>query len=349
MLEESGLLFSVAKPALVDQSIDHAMDLRIVEKDSEQRRAAVLFPAQYLPRLINFLDQANQASKNWAPGHKIEINVRNTYDLETSRVQGDLLELFRLLNNLGDVSVQGDRLLPGYAEGLKKNMTASEFTPSAFLATLTSLADRADEARDKGEVQTAAQIAQSCIIALTYGYLTRPEPLHSEPEEFTRGIQRLRWRCELQAARSLFELHRSDVEDGGKWLSSPTLSAEKKKALAKDMLAAETAASQALSLATDSNNHESNPWFQSLPVELIPPNNVTWYTDEERGMTWYTSGLVHMALGENLFAAGDLERANGLCPDGEGFAKAFEKAREAIDWNVKPGTGMKDAVSLAKD
>lgn len=350
MIKDSGLLFSVATPELIERSEQHAMDLSVTEKDSTHKRAVVMFPAQYLPRLINFLDQASRAAKNWATVRKIHIAVRNTYGFPIARLQGDLLELFRLLTNFGGVAIDGDALLPAYISGLKDDMKTPGFTATGFLENVLALVDGAEKAHNEGSFRNAADLAQSCIIALTYAFLTRAEALHAEPEAFTRNIQRLRWRCELVVAKALFALHQSDANKGGKWLSAPhsSQSAEKLAEIARNILAAETAASQALSIVTDSTNPTSNPWFQSLPVELTPTNKSAWFGDGERGMTWYVCGLIHAALGEHLFAAGDLERACGLCPTGEGFAEAFEKARGSIDWNVKPGSGIKTAARLAK-
>lgn len=350
MIEDSGLLFSVATPELIERSEQHAMDLFITEKDSTQKRAVIILPAQYLPRLVNFLDQASRAAKNWAPAHKLRIAVRNTYGFPIARLQGDLLELFRLLTSLSGVDIIGDAPLPAYVAGLKNDMMAPGFTASGFLKNVAVLVEEADKAYEKGTFRNSADLAQSCTIALTYAFLTRPEALHSEPESFTRDIQRLRWRCELLVAKALFALHWRHTDNGGKWLSSPSSnqSVAHLQKIATDMLAAETAASQALSLATDSPSPTSNPWFQTLPAELIPTNKSTWFGDEERGMTWYVCGLVHAALGEHLFAAGDLERACGLCPNGEGFADAFEKVRGDIDWSAKPGSGIKAAARLAK-
>lgn len=349
MLEDSGVLFSVARPDKVAQCTRHAMDVSIFEKNSMQKRAVVLFPAQYLPRMINFFDQASRASSSWAPNHALHIRVLNTYDFPLARLQGDLLELFRLLVNLGAADIDSENLLPEYAQGLQTNMLASQFTAEGFLETVTTLADRAEEAERGRDFASAAQLAQSCIIALTYAYLTRAEPLHTVPEGFMQKVQRLRWRCEISMGKALLRVHQRELDDAGSnWSDSTALSSEKKTEIAKDLLAAEVAASQALSLANDSPNPASNPWFQSLPAELIPPNKAEWFTDEERGTSWYVCGLVHTALGENLFAAGDLERACGLFPGGEGFEKAFEVARENIDWKVKPGTGMKTAARIAK-
>jgi hypothetical protein len=347
MLTDSGLLFTSAEPGdeKLKRCTQHAMDLSVVEKNSSQKRAVVVFPAQYLPRLINFFDQASRAQKSWAGNHALHIMVRETYEFPVARLQGDLLELFRLLSGVGKVEIEGANLLPGYKEGLMADMMAEEFTAEGFLKSVTGMADRADEARDAKEWTLAAQLAQSIIIALTYAYLTRAEVLHSQPEAFTRAIQHLRWRCELLHGNSLLALHQQESGTDA-WLTNS--SSDEKRDLAKDLLAAETSVSQALSLATDSPNPVANPWFQSLPVELIPPNRKEWFTDEERGLSWYACGLTHMALGECLFAAGDLERACELYPSGEGFEKAFEKAREGIDWYVKPGMGMKKAVRLAR-
>ncbi|KAF2185260.1 hypothetical protein K469DRAFT_165480 [Zopfia rhizophila CBS 207.26] len=347
MLEDSGVLFSVASPETVEKSKSHAMDLSIVEKNSSQKRATVLFPAQYLPRLINFLDQAGNATKKWGPSHSIFINVLNTYNFPIARLQGDLLELFRLLTNIGNVEVDSKNLLPGYAESLQQSMTVASFDPQAWLTAVTEIADSADAAREARNWEIGNQHGQSAIIALTYAYLTRAEPLHSQPEDFSKSVQRLRWRCELGIGKAMFKQHQKATESKD-WLTDPKVPLEERKAIARDMLLAETSTSQALSLATDSPNPSSNPWFQTLPAETIPPNKATWFTDEERGITWYACGIVHMVLGEYLFAAGDLERAVGLRPEGKNFEDAFAKAREGIDWKVRPGTGLRRAARLAR-
>ncbi|KAF2658435.1 hypothetical protein K491DRAFT_690174 [Lophiostoma macrostomum CBS 122681] len=355
LLADSGLLYAAPPLSHLENSKQHVLDLSLTEKSSAQKRAAIIFPAQYLPRLINFLDQASQTTKAWAPSHALFIEVRNTYDYPLAKLQGDALELFRLLSNLGKVEIDGKNLLPGYAEGLASSMMASSFTAPAFLETATHMADAADAAREKRDWALGHQHAQSCIIALTYAYLTRAELLHSQPEAFTRDIQRLRWRCELGIAKALFKQHQAATASGAEWLMSDSAQAnlsaaeaEKRKQIATDLLIAETAASAALSLATDSPNPASNPWFQSLPAELIPPNKAEWFSDAETALSWYACGIVHTALGENLFAAGDLERACGLKADGKNFAEAFERAREGIDWEVKPGTGLRRAAKLAR-
>ena len=62
----------------------------------------------------------------------------------------------------------------------------------------------------------------------------------------------------------------------------------------------------------------------------------------------YACGIVHTVLGECLFAAGDLERACQLHPGGKNFEDAFRRAREGIDWKVRPGHGIERAGVLAK-
>ena len=79
LLEDSGLLFSTSKGELVEKATRHALEVVLVEKNSSQKRASVMFPAQYLPRLINFLDQASRATKTWAQGRSLFLNVVNTY------------------------------------------------------------------------------------------------------------------------------------------------------------------------------------------------------------------------------------------------------------------------------
>ncbi|KAJ4297681.1 hypothetical protein N0V90_005575 [Kalmusia sp. IMI 367209] len=347
MLEDSGVLFSVAGPEYVERCKAHAMDVTIVEKNSAQKRAVVMFPAQYLPRMINFLEQASGASGSWAPSHALFLSVLNTYGLEVPRLQGDLLELFRLITNLGAVTVDKANLLPEYAEGLQSSMMAATFDADAWIAAVTEMTDRAEQAHESKDYVTAAQHAQAAIISMTYAYLTRAETLHSQPESFTKTVQRLRWRTEIGLASILHSKH-SALAASSDWLTSASTPPEARKQAAIDLLAAETAASRALSLATDSPSPASNPWFRSLPAELIPPNKVEWFGDDETGKSWYVLGLLHMALGECLFAAGDLERAQGLCKSvGQDVEAAFGKAREGINWEVRPGVGLRKTMKVA--
>ncbi|KAI8935035.1 hypothetical protein NX059_008699 [Plenodomus lindquistii] len=357
MLEDSGLLFYTAEPEIMEKSTQHAMELALVEKNSSMKRAMVMFPAQYLPRLINFLDQASRASTSWAPSHTLFINVVNTYTYPISKLQGDLLELFRLLTNLGGATVDPKNLLPRYAEGLSSCMTSPAFSAQDWLTSISDLADAADAAREDSNDTLAIEYSQAVIIALTYGYLTHAEALHSqEGDTFHKAIQRLRWRTELGVGISLSLQHRSTTTSRD-WLNtSPPTTAI--KAAAGDLLQAEKSISSALSLAQDSPTPTHNPWFHSLPVELIPPNKPSFFTDQEKAQTWYALGTVHTALGEYLFACGDFERALELWGQ-EGRDKiegAFEKARRGIDgdvesmWEgrVRPGSGLRKAAVLAR-
>jgi hypothetical protein len=357
MLEDSGLLFSTASPDLLENSKRHALELVLVENNSSQKRASVMFPAQYLPRLINFFSQASQSTKSWSPAHSVFINLMDTYDFPVSRLQGDLLELFRMLSNLGSATIDSRHLLPRYAEGLQANITAPSFTADYWLQTITELADLADAAREKEDYKIANEYSQTVVIALTYGYLTQPETLHSQAEEFHKAVQRLRWRTELGVGIALSLLHKDFTSANKNWLfDTPN---QQSVNAARNLLLAEAAHSRALSLSTDSPSPTSNPWFLSLPVELIPPNKPTWFTDLERAQTWYALGIVHAALGEKLFAAGDMERALELWGDSDGKAKvenAFEKIRLGIDeqkegmWKgeVRPGSGLNRAGRVAR-
>ncbi|KAF2847134.1 hypothetical protein T440DRAFT_539974 [Plenodomus tracheiphilus IPT5] len=357
MLEDSGLLFYTAPSEILEKSAQHAMEIALVEKNSSMKRAMIIFPAQYLPRLINFIDQASRASSSWAPSHTLFINVLNTYTYHVSKVQGDLLELFRLLTNLGGVTVDPRNLLPRYAEGLNACMTSPKFEVDNWLRSVSELADLSDAAREESNDTLAKEYGQAVIIALTYGYLTHSEALHSqEGDTFNKSVQRLRWRTEFGVGISLSLLHRATTTSRD-WLNTNPPTPEIKTA-ARDLLQAEKSISAALSLSTDSPTPTHNPWFHSLPVELIPPNKPAFFTDQERAQTWYALGTVHTALGEYLFACGDFERALELWGS-EGREKiegAFEKARKGIDgdvegmWEgkVRPGSGLKRAAVLAR-
>ncbi|KAF2263163.1 hypothetical protein CC78DRAFT_569191 [Lojkania enalia] len=350
MLEDSGLLFSTTTTERLDRVKNHAMDLTVLEKNSSQLRASVMFPAQYLPRLINFLNEASKTTASWSQHHSLFINVLNTYDFPLAKLQGDLLELFRLLTNLGAVTIDNENLLPGYAQDLQESMTAASFTATHWLGALLQLAEQGDENLRGKKFALAKEYYEAVIIALTYGYLTRAEVLHTQAESFPEAIQHLRWRCELHLSKSLSGLE-SSIAGTGNSLTDADLSS-KRRLIAKDMLQAESSASRALSLSTDSPSPSSNPWFATIPAETIPPNKAEWFTDAERGQSWLQCGVAHMALGEYLFAAGDLERASRLLQGNEELGKEvedrFAEAREKIDWNIRPGVGLEKAARLVR-
>lgn len=362
MLVDSGILFA-ASPAL-DTSSHHALDISLVEKESTKKRAVVIFPAQYLPRLINFLREAGQVTKSWGSTRSLHLSLLNSYSFPTSRLQGDLLEPFRVLKGFSSVTIDAQHTLPHYAAGLSASIMSSSFEPQHWLDTITELADLSDAARETtsngaADYVLSAEYAQAVIVALTYGFLTSAEAIHGpdHAEETFKSIQRLRWRVEVGLGITLSLQHRA-LDTHKDWLSDAGLALQTRKIAARDLLLAEKSISKALSLATDSPSPAENPWFLSLPVELIPPNKQTWFSEVERAQTWYALGVVHTSLGEYLFAAGAFERALAMW-GGEGIEKveaAFEKARAGIESDregmfkgrVQPGSGMRRAARVAR-
>ncbi|KAF2639131.1 hypothetical protein P280DRAFT_54169 [Massarina eburnea CBS 473.64] len=346
MLEDSGVLFSVAENEKVEECNSHAMDIVLVEKSSAVKRATVMFPAQYLPRLVNFMEQASRASGSWAASHALYLTLRNTYEKEVASVQGDLLEGWRLLTGMGKVGVDKDNTLEGYAEGLEDSMLAAGFDAEKWLETVRGMVTKAEDAKHAKDYETAAQHCKAAIISMTYGYLTRAESLHSQPEAFHKSIQRLRYTTELTLGTSLLAPHTDLLTTTPlSWLSTLTLS---RAQTATRLLAAEIALSRALSISTDSPSPASNPWYRSLPPELIPPNNATWFSEAEQGRSWFERGRAHLALGEPLFAAGDLERAERMLQGDKEVGETFERARETIDWSTSPGCNTRLVARAAR-
>ncbi|CAI6252742.1 unnamed protein product [Periconia digitata] len=366
MLEESGVLFAATKDDSISRSQQHALDMTLVEKNSSQKRATVMFPAQYLPRLINFMEQAGRTSKAWGKGHALFLTLKGVHGMEIASVQGDLLEGFRALTGLSKVVVDGKEILPGYAESLAESMMTDTFDVEAWFNSLKETLTRAREDQSGKNYQESVQQCRSAIIALTYGYLTRAELLHSQPEAFHKRIQRLRFDLESNLSASL--LAASPVFMDSKpleWLSLPSMPLATRHHTAAALLSAETASSHALSLATDSPSPSSNPWYRSLPPELIPPNKEAWFTDTDRAHAWLGLGKAHYAVGECLFAAGDLERAERILaekaePESNQHDETintarsevkvwFERARDGINWNVRPGSSLRKVAMLARN
>ena len=270
-----------------------------------------------------------------------------------------------MLKGFSSVTIDAQLTLPHYTAGLIASMTSRAFDTLHWLDTITELADLSDAARETTEngvadYRLSVEYAQAVIVALTYGFLTSAEAIHgpSHAEATFKAIQRLRWRVELGLGIALSLQHRA-LDTHKDWLSSADLPVEQRKQAARDMLLAEKSISKALSLATDSPSPSENPWFLSLPVELIPPNQSAWFTELERAQTWYALGVVHTSLGEYLFAAGAFERALGTWGSNEGVERveaAFEKARIGIESDregmfagrVQPGTGLKRAANIAR-
>ncbi|KAF1360030.1 hypothetical protein EJ07DRAFT_117324 [Lizonia empirigonia] len=365
MLIDSGILFAPASPATLAASTQHALSVSLVEKDSTQTRATVVFPAQYLPRLVNFLREAGSVTQTWGATRTLSMQVENTYGFPVSKLQGDLLEPFRVLKGFSAVTVAPQHTLPHYAAGLSTNMTSAAFDVQAWLATLSELADLSDAARTTTENGAAdyplsSEYAQAVIIALTYGFLTAAEAIHGPTcaDATFKTVQRLRWRAELGLGLALTLQHQA-LDTHKDWLTDTALPVTTRTRAARDLLLAESSISKALSLATDSPSPAENPWFLSLPVELIPPNKPGWFADLERAHSWYALGVVHTRLGEYLFAAGACERALGLWGAAEGVERvrsAFEKARMGVESDresmfegrVQPGSGLKRAAGVAR-
>lgn len=364
MLVDSGLLFAATPASTVEASTQHALDIKLVEKGSQKKRATVMFPAQYLPRLINFLRSAGEVTKSWGSTRALHLAILNSYSFPTSRLQGDLLEPFRVLKGFSSVTISPTHTLPHYTSGLGSSLTAKTFSVQHWIDTVTELADLSDTARittynGVADYSLSIEYAQSVIVALTYGFLTSAEAIHgpAHAEETFRAIQRLRWRTELGLGIALSLQHKA-LDTHKDWLSDESSPMQKRKEAAAALLLAERSIDKALSLATDSPSPAQNPWFRSLPVELIPPNKASWFSDPERAQTWYALGVVHCSLGEYLFAAGAFERALGMWGPGEGVEKvesAFGKARAGIESDregmmrgvVKPGSGLRRAARVA--
>ncbi|KAF1924653.1 uncharacterized protein M421DRAFT_273736 [Didymella exigua CBS 183.55] len=365
MLIDSGLLFAAPPVSMLETSTHHALDVDLIEKNSEKKRATIMFPAQYLPRLINFLRSAGEVTKTWGNTRTLHLAIVNSYSFPTSRLQGDLLEPFRVLKGFSSVTIAPAHTLPHYTSGLSSSITTKTFDASHWIETVTELADLSDAARATTTAGAAdhalsAEYAQAVVVALTYGFLTSAEEIHgpAHAEETFKAIQRLRWRVELGLGIALSLQHKS-LDSHKDWLTDDAVPALQRKAAARDLLLAETSISRALSLATDSPSPAENPWYLSLPVELIPPNKPGWFEEQERAQTWYALGVVHTSLGEYLFAAGAFERALGMWGAGEGVEKveaAFEKARIGIESDregmfkgrVQPGSGLRRAARVAK-
>ncbi|KAF3048199.1 hypothetical protein E8E12_011201 [Didymella heteroderae] len=365
MLIDSGLLFAAPPASTLEASTHHALDVTLVEKDSEKKRATVMFPAQYLPRLINFVRSAGEVTKSWGSTRTLHLAMLNSYSFSTSRLQGDLLEPFRVLKGFSSVTISPTHTLPHYTSGLSSSLTTKTFSVQQWLETITELADLSDAARSTtpsgaANYPLSIEYASSVIVAFTYGFLTSAEAIHgpSHAEETFKAIQRLRWRVELGLGIALSLQHKA-LDSHKDWLVDAAIPARQRQQAAEDLLCAESSIDKALSLATDSPSPASNPWFLSLPVELIPPNKAGWFSEAERAQTWYALGVVHCSLGEYLFAAGAFERALGMWGQNDGVEKverAFEKARCGIEsdregmfkGHVQPGSGLRRAARVAR-
>ena len=350
----SGVLFAASTPDVAAACTQHVLDVSLTEGDCTVRTAAVLFPAQYLPRLVNYMREKTAADQTWPTHHSLAIALQNTYTFPPSRLQGDVLEPFRALHSFHHATIAPTHVLAGYATGLASALMQPAPSADTWLSSLTHLSTLSDAARAAEDYTTAAEYSHATTIALTYGFLTRTLPTSAA---FARSAQRLRWHTELSLGISLTLAHRA-LDTHASWLHDAALPLSVRAPAACALLVAETALSRALSLATDAPSPASNPWFATLPAALIPLNRGAWFSGAERAQTWYALGVVQVMLGEFLFGAGALARALvGWAGAGkERVECVFAKARAGVDRVAAgmvpglgaPGEGLRRARRVAE-
>ncbi|OCK75365.1 hypothetical protein K432DRAFT_174564 [Lepidopterella palustris CBS 459.81] len=331
-LLSNGLLFSVASPPKVAASTLHALDVSLVMEHSSVMRASVIFPAQYLPRLLVFLSLQNESNASWGPSHALTLSIRNTYAFPTVHLQGDLLEPFRLLHNLSRVEVSATHISPYYAHSLERDMTRPSFSASAWLAGVMEQKEQGNVWFRRGEYEEALQCYAMAVIMLQSTYRSRGEELEAQSSSFNKEVNRLRWQCECNIAFC-------GVQLGTEWDGSSVEHAR----TAQRLMTAESAAQNALYLVTA--NEAQNPWL--LTAASVPENQADFYTDAERAKTWFRMGNVHAALKEWIWACGYFERAQELAPKDEAIRKKFAEARDKVDGRVVPGKHYKRARNMA--
>lgn len=278
---ESGILFSKANPQSVERCTQHVMDLELTvdlgsavmdKTQTLPKRAEVLSPALYLPRLITYIADLQHRDRATALAHHkpevwINIRVRNIYSHCISTLQADILEPFRFLERISGVALSADNhiLLPGYAEGLRSSMLDPEgFSVESLLDSVSDLAARGAavlKTQEEGrKADLAVEYAHTGVMILTSAYLMRGEKILTLPESIVKEVQRLRWKCEVLAARTLYAVHEQAVENETEynWLFSARVTEKGKKTMARDLLQAERRATSAVYLRTTFYNPSSS-------------------------------------------------------------------------------------------
>ncbi|KAL8924536.1 MAG: hypothetical protein Q9208_004011 [Pyrenodesmia sp. 3 TL-2023] len=323
ILEDVEIGFVCTNPDLVSKINRHALDVKIIQEKSRILRCQVIFPAHFLPRFLDFLQEMCDILPKWGKEHAIHLSLRHKYRTGPAATERLLLEPWRSLHGISNVVVSTGAVSAGYASSLQTSMM-SRFNPERWLQSLVKMKEAGTEEFSKGHYNAAMDHYVKVIVLLESVFKTNHGKIMvSMSPRFNQAVNKLRYQCELNQAFCRMKGQKAPWE--GVFTSYSRWN--------EVILAADNA----VDLAEDNETHVV--WGACAP--WIPANDKSGYTAAERSKARYRRASIMMEVGEWGFACSDLKAALRDAPGDVTVISAFEKAKEKYDPAVRPGAALR--------
>lgn len=149
LLEDTEIGYVCSNPDLVSKLNGHALDVKIIQEQSKILRCQVVFPAVFLPRFLNFLQEMCDILPRWGKEHAIHLRLRHKYRSGPAATEKLLLEPWRSLHGIKSVEVSAGVVSANYASSLQTSMM-SKFSPERWLQSLVKMKEAGSEDFSKG-------------------------------------------------------------------------------------------------------------------------------------------------------------------------------------------------------
>lgn len=243
-----------------------ALDVAITMEDSRHLRCQVVFPALYLPHLIQLLESMCTALPQWSRDHSISLFLRHKYRSGPLAMENLLLEPWRALHGIHQVVVGTEVASPSLAQSLRASMMGSKWDPWTWLESVRRQKEMGAAEMRQGMYADKVGFFTNTIAVLEKLYSGPQYPaLKAAGEEFDKAVNRLRLQCELNILLAAV------------------------KTLADCDLASE-AGDRVLSLVQGN----TDAWANTAPQ--MPRNHVSWYTDVDVAKARYQRGYLIMEM-----------------------------------------------------
>ena len=315
--------FVSTNPHRLSKMTSHALDIEISETPHNKRkRSVVLFPALFLPRLVNFLRQVCNPLPLWGRNHRFTLCLRDQSSGKHHDSIRTLLEPWRVLQGLSAVTVDTNLVGATYARNLEEAMTNREIKPWNWLKSVTEFQESGARFLKNGELEDAfsASALVGTVMNNTFHNAALALALRKASSGFHKAASRLRFLSELDISLALARLGSKDL-----WGT------------------ALTAVNNAIDLAEDSGTLYQVWMKGNVGAVFQPKNDTSWYSDEERSKARLARGSFMMAVGEHGYACSDFSLAKDLCPKDTAITQALDQAKGKYDAKIQPGAALQRA------